>query len=233
MLTLNHLTFLYDTTPMRFSFHLQAGEKVALLGPSGAGKSTLLSLIAGFLTSVQGELFIRGEDHTHTPPASRPVSMLFQDNNLFPHLTVEENLALGIQPKLKLNNAQQQRMIAIAERVEMTPFLTRYPAELSGGQRQRIALARCLLRQQPLLLLDEPFSALDPALRYEMLQLVDQVCQEQQLTLLMVSHQPEDAAQIASRALLVVDGQLRWDGSTTDLLQGDVSDAAFLGVNRR
>lgn len=233
MLTLTNLTYLYNHLPMRFSLSMQAGERLAILGPSGAGKSTLLSLVAGFLAVNSGSLLLNGEDHSNTPPAKRPVSMLFQENNLFPHLTVAQNIGLGLHPGLKLNPQQKQALQDIARRVGLEALLDRLPSQLSGGQRQRAALARCLVRQQPLLLLDEPFSALDPALRKEMLQLVDEVCQERKMTLLMVSHSIEDAARIAPRSILIVDGRVYWDGSTEALLNGEVAEAAVLGINVR
>lgn len=233
MLTLTNLTYLYNHLPMRFSLSIQAGERVAVLGPSGAGKSTLLSLIAGFLAVNRGELTINGEDYRDAPPAKRPVSMLFQENNLFPHLTVAENIGLGLHPGLKLNAAQKEALRHIAQRVGLEAHLARLPSQLSGGQRQRAALARCLVRQQPLLLLDEPFSALDPALRKEMLELVDEVCRERKITLLMVSHSIEDAARIAPRSVLIVDGRVYWDGETTALQNGDVDAADVLGITRR
>lgn len=233
MLTLTNLTYLYNHLPMRFSLSMQAGERLAILGPSGAGKSTLLSLVAGFLTVNSGSLLLNGEDHSHTPPAKRPVSMLFQENNLFPHLTVAQNIGLGLHPGLKLDPQQKQALQDIARRVGLDTLLDRLPSQLSGGQRQRAALARCLVRQQPMLLLDEPFSALDPALRKEMLQLVNEVCQERKITLLMVSHSIEDAARIAPRSILIVDGRVYWDGSTDVLLNGDVAEAAVLGINVR
>jgi len=230
MLTLTNLTYLYNHLPMRFSVTLQAGERLAILGPSGAGKSTLLSLIAGFLPASSGNIVLNGADHTHSAPAQRPVSMLFQENNLFPHLSVAQNIGLGLHPGLKLSGAQHQTIEDIARRVGLRDYLQRLPAQLSGGQRQRAALARCLVRQQPLLLLDEPFSALDPALRKEMLQLVDDVCSERQITLLMVSHSLEDAQQIAARSLLIVDGRVYWDGATAALVNGETQAAEVLGV---
>jgi thiamine transport system ATP-binding protein len=233
MLTLNNLTYLYQHLPMRFSFTAQAGERLAILGPSGAGKSTLLSLIGGFLPINQGSLMMNGADHTHSVPSARPVSMLFQENNLFPHLTVQQNLGLGLHPGLKLTREQQQQVAGIAEQTGLQDMLARLPGQLSGGQRQRVALARCLLRNQPILLLDEPFSALDPALRSEMLQLVRSVCETRNITLLMVSHSLEDAQQIAPRSLVIVDGRIYWDGSTESLLRGDIEAAAILGVKSR
>ncbi|KIS41573.1 thiamine ABC transporter ATP-binding protein ThiQ [Kosakonia radicincitans] len=230
MLRLTDVTWLYQHLPMRFTLTVKAGEQIAILGPSGAGKSTLLNLIAGFLTPASGTLTIAGNDHTHTPPSQRPVSMLFQENNLFTHLTVQQNIGLGLNPGLKLNSEQQQTLHQIAETMGLEELLDRLPEQLSGGQRQRVALARCLVREQPLLLLDEPFSALDPALRQEMLLLVQEVCRRQQLTLLMVSHSVEDAARIAERSLVVADGRIAWDGKTDDLLSGKSSASALLGI---
>jgi len=230
MLRLTDVTWLYQHLPMRFTLTVKAGEQIAILGPSGAGKSTLLNLIAGFLTPASGAITIAGNDHTHTPPSQRPVSMLFQENNLFTHLTVRQNIGLGLNPGLKLNSEQQQTLRQIAETMGLEELLDRLPEQLSGGQRQRVALARCLVREQPLLLLDEPFSALDPALRQEMLSLVQEVCRRQQLTLLMVSHSVEDAARIAERSLVVADGRIAWDGKTDDLLSGRSSASGLLGI---
>lgn len=231
MITLTDVTWLYQHLPMRFSLEVTCGERIAILGPSGAGKSTLLNLVAGFLTPTQGTITLNGQDNTFSPPSVRPVSMLFQENNLFSHLTVKQNIALGINPGMKLDPEQQNRLLLIAEKMGIQTMLERLPAQLSGGQRQRVALARCLVRQQPILLLDEPFSALDPALRQEMLLLLDALCQEQQLTLLMVSHSTEDAARIAERSLVIAEGRIAWDGQTEVLLRGEVEAAALLGID--
>jgi thiamine transport system ATP-binding protein len=230
MLRLIDVTWLYQHLPMRFSLSVKQGERVAVLGPSGAGKSTLLSLVAGFLTPASGIIMIENSEHTYTPPARRPVSMLFQENNLFTHLTVRQNIGLGLDPGLKLSGAQVSKLETIATTMGLETLLNRLPGELSGGQRQRVALARCLVREQPVLLLDEPFSALDPALRQEMLTLVEEVCQRQQLTLLMVSHSVEDAARIASRSIVVADGRIAWDGDTDALLSGNAPVSALLGI---
>lgn len=208
MIFLDKLTYLYQDFPMRFDLCVQTGERIAILGPSGAGKSTLLNLIAGFLPADSGELRLNGEDHRHTPPSKRPVSILFQENNLFPHLTLEKNIALGLHPGLRLNAEQRETLKQIAGQVGLSELLGRLPSQVSGGQRQRAALARCLVRQQPILLLDEPFSALDPALRQEMLQLLEQICDERRLTLLMVSHNLDDADYIAHRRVTVNDGYI-------------------------
>jgi len=230
MLKLIDVTWLYQHLPMRFSLSVRQGEMIAVLGPSGAGKSTLLNLIAGFLQPASGTLTIENRDHTHTPPARRPVSMLFQENNLFTHLTVRQNIALGMNPGMKLNDAQRAKLDTIAVQMGLTDLLDRLPGALSGGQRQRVALARCLVREQPVLLLDEPFSALDPALRQEMLALVKDVCERQQLTMLMVSHSIEDAARIAPRSVVIAEGRIVWDGKTEALLSGRAEASALLGI---
>ena len=222
MLKLIDITWLYHHLPMSFTLSVARGDQIAILGPSGAGKSTLLNLIAGFLTPASGNMVIDGEDHTTTPPSRRPVSMLFQENNLFSHLSVQQNIGLGLNPGLKI--------LHIAQQMGIDSLLERLPGELSGGQRQRVALARCLVREQPILLLDEPFSALDPALRQEMLTLVAEVCREKQLTLLMVSHSVEDAARIAPRSIVVADGRIAWQGDTDNLLSGNASASALLGI---
>ena len=114
MLRLIDVTWLYEHLPMRFTLAAERGEQIAILGPSGAGKSTLLNLIAGFITPASGTILLGDEDHTRTPPARRPVSMLFQENNLFTHLTVRQNIALGLHPGLKLNAAQRERLNAVS-----------------------------------------------------------------------------------------------------------------------
>ncbi len=232
MLRLTDITWLYHHLPMRFTLSVARGEQVAILGPSGAGKSTLLSLIAGFLTPARGTLLIEGEDHTTTPPSRRPVSMLFQENNLFSHLNVEQNIGLGLDPGLKLSAEQKEKRRHIARQMGIETLMARLPGELSGGQRQRVALARCLVREQPVLLLDEPFSALDPALRQEMLTLVRDICHARQLTLLMVSHSVEDAVRIAPRSVVVADGRIAWQGKTDELLSGRASASALLGIKK-
>ncbi|MER3381876.1 thiamine ABC transporter ATP-binding protein ThiQ [Pectobacterium aroidearum] len=232
MIALEKLTYFYQHLPMRFDFHVKPGERIAILGPSGAGKSTLLNLIAGFLMADSGELRLNSEPHRETPPAKRPVSILFQENNLFPHLTIEQNIALGLHPGLRLSAAQRETLRQIADRVGLADLLDRLPSQVSGGQRQRAALARCLVRHQPILLLDEPFSALDPALRQEMLDLVESVCQEREFTLLMVSHNLDDAMRIAKRTVLIVDGKIYYDGPTQALQDGSADAAAILGISR-
>ncbi|WP_233112485.1 thiamine ABC transporter ATP-binding protein [Aggregatibacter actinomycetemcomitans] len=208
MIRLDNVFLADDALPMEFDLQVAAGERVAVVGPSGAGKSTLLNFIAGFVLPTRGEIWLNGENHTRSAPYERPVSMLFQENNLFPHLTVQQNLALGLKTSLKLTALEQQQLEQVANAVGLGAFLSRLPNSLSGGQKQRVALARCLLRDKPILLLDEPFSALDPELRMEMLNLIDELCRNKSLTLLLVTHQPSELAGKVDRILRVENGRI-------------------------
>lgn len=217
MITLNHINYHYDNFKMFFNFGIAAKERVVIVGPSGAGKSSLLSLIAGFISPDSGKIILDHQDMTNVTPGKRPVSMLFQHNNLFDHLTVQDNIALGLKPSLKLNISQMQIIDDILEKVGLTGFNQRYPEQLSGGQRQRVALARCLIQHRPILLLDEPFSALDQSLRFEMLELVNQICEEFELTLMMVSHYLDESLYYFSRCLVVDEGQIIFNHSPKKL----------------
>ena len=208
MIRLDNVFLADDALPMTFDLQVAAGERIAIVGPSGAGKSTLLNLIAGFVLPTRGEIWLNGENHTQSAPYERPVSMLFQENNLFPHLTAQQNLALGLKTSLKLTALEQDQIERVADAVGLTSFLSRLPNSLSGGQKQRVALARCLLRDKPILLLDEPFSALDPELRMEMLNLIDELCHSKKLTLLLVTHQPSELTGKVDRMLRIENGRI-------------------------
>lgn len=194
------------------------GARVAVLGPSGAGKSTLLSAIAGFIAPARGRVLWAGRDLTPLPPAARPMSILFQDNNLFPHLTVARNVGLALRPDLRLSRAEWARVRAALARVGLEGVEGRRPAALSGGQQGRVALARVLLRARPLLLLDEPFAALGPALKAGMLELVAEIADEADATLMMVTHEPRDAEAICERTILVAEGRAEAPAPTRALL---------------
>ncbi|MBE2277066.1 MAG: ATP-binding cassette domain-containing protein [Rhodobacteraceae bacterium] len=207
MLQLDHLVIAQDAFRLSADWQVPAGARVALIGPSGAGKSTLLAAIAGFLAPVSGRILWQGRDLAPLPPGARPLSVLFQDQNLFPHLTVAQNLGLGLRPDLRLSPDERARVAAALERVGLDGLGARRPAELSGGQMARAALARVLLRARPLLLLDEPFAALGPALKADMLALVAEVAARTGATLLMVTHDPTDARAICDLAVLVAEGR--------------------------
>lgn len=212
MLILDKLTSHYDSWQCQFSSQLRQGSISALIGPSGAGKSTLLGMLAGFITVDSGRLEFAGQNLLPLRPAERPITTLFQDNNLFLHLSVHDNIAIGLHPGLSLTAAQKEQVLASAQRVGLLDKLAQKPESLSGGQQQRVAIARALVRDKPLLLLDEPFSALDPALRQEMLKEVAKLAHEQGNTVLMVSHNPEDARLIADQILFVERGTIHLQG---------------------
>ena len=173
------------------------GEKVAVIGPSGAGKSTLIGAIAGFHPVIRGRMLWQGQDITAEIPGERPVAMLFQDGNLFPHLSVAENVGLGLRPDLRLSAAEKEQVRQALGRVGLQGLEDRRPAALSGGQQSRAALARVLLQKRPVIALDEPFAALGPALKVEMLELVRTVAAELGALVLLVSHDPQDAQRFA------------------------------------
>ncbi|KPD12153.1 ATP-binding cassette domain-containing protein [Phaeobacter sp. 11ANDIMAR09] len=197
---------------------VEAGAKLAIIGPSGAGKSTLIEAIAGFLPLRAGRLYWQGDDLTERAPGQRPVAMLFQDGNLFPHLTVAQNAGLGLRANLRLSRPEQDQVQQALSRVGLGDLAARKPAELSGGQQSRVALARVLLQRRDILLLDEPFAALGPALKNEMLDLVAEIVSETGATVLMVSHDPRDARRIADQVILVAEGRAQPPLVTAELL---------------
>ena len=208
MLKLENLKFAWEQTVFDFSVEIPTGSFSVITGPSGAGKSTLLDLIAGFAEPTSGTITFDGTVFNGLSPAQRPVSMVFQDNNLFAHLDVFTNVALGVSPRLKLTQSDRQTISDSLDRVELSGLEKRLPGELSGGQRQRVAIARAIVRNKPLLLLDEPFAALGPALRKQMLELVLDLHNEKNLTTLLVSHQPSDAKTVASHTAFIKDGKI-------------------------
>ena len=220
-LEIESLAFTYEDLIMRFDLAVEAGECVGIIGPSGAGKSTLLALIGGFEKPLGGSIKVDGTDITHLTPAERPVTTLFQDFNLFPHLSVAENVGLGRNPGLKLSATDREQVAWALHEVGLDGFEGRLPGQLSGGERQRVALARSLIRHRPLLLLDEPFAALGPALRAEMLELTDTLRRAQGLTVLLVTHDPNEAARIAARTAFIAEGKVVLFGPTREVLESD------------
>ena len=206
MINFSQVNYHYQQQNFEFDLQVKQGSLVAILGPSGAGKSTLLNLLAGFIAPMQGDIAIDGNSVLNAAPHQRPISILFQDNNLFTHLTAYQNIGLGLHPGLKLNQQQKQLIQTMSEQVEVDKLLDRLPDQLSGGQQQRVALARCFVQKKPILLLDEPFSALDPVLRVAMLERVSALAKQQNVTVLMVTHHISDALAVASHFVFIDQG---------------------------
>jgi thiamine transport system ATP-binding protein len=211
---LDRIAFSYGEASMAFDLTVEPASITAILGPSGSGKSTLLNLVAGFESPQSGRILIGGADVTDMSPAGRPVSMVFQENNLFAHLDVAANVGLGRSPALRLTADDRAAIAAALDETGLSGKEHRLPRELSGGERQRVALARVLVRDRPVLLLDEPFASLGPALRQDMLDLVKALHAERQMTILFVTHQPEDAGQIADSIVFLEDGHVAAAGET-------------------
>lgn len=211
---LDDVAFTYQDMRMCFDATIEAGSITSVMGPSGAGKSTFLNLIAGFEKPQSGRVLMGGIDVTGAPPSARPVSMVFQENNLFAHLSVEQNVGLGRSPALRLTEADRAAVADALARTGLAGKEKRLPRELSGGERQRVALARVLVRDRPVLLLDEPFASLGPALREDMVDLVMSVHKERGMTVVFVTHQPEDARRIGGNLLFLERGTVVAAGET-------------------
>lgn len=223
--TVDAVTFSYGEAMMSFDAIFAAGAVTAVMGASGSGKSTLLNLIAGFEVPLSGRILAGDRDITALPPAARPLSMIFQENNLFAHLDVGANVGLGISPALRLTADDGQRIASALTRTGLAGKERRYPSELSGGERQRVALARVLVRDRPILLLDEPFVSLGPALRSGMLDLLAEVQGEKRMTAILVTHDPADALKIAGHVVFLEDGRVAMSGTADAMLGTDAPEA--------
>jgi thiamine transport system ATP-binding protein len=208
---------LTDDNGFAYDLSVAPGEIVAVAGPSGSGKSTLLNLIAGFEIPSAGRILAGGTDITCLPPGDRPVSMLFQENNLFGHLSVKDNVLLGVAPNLRATKEQIDAARQALAKTGLEGKEMRLPAELSGGERQRAALARALIRRRPILLLDEPFASLGPALRRQMLELVRSLHAETAMTILFVSHHPEDLVEFADSYFFLFNGTVGARGRAAEM----------------
>ena len=231
-LELSALTLRYPGFVACYDLAVPRGALCALIGPSGGGKTTLLNTIAGFETPQSGALLFDGQPLKTLPPHLRPVTVLFQDNNLFPNLTVTQNIGIGLDPRLRLSRAQSASVAQAVERVGLGGKGQRKPAHLSGGERQRVALARALVRDRPLLLMDEPFSGLDPGLRKDMLALTDMLRKERGTTVLLSLHTPEDMLGVADMAAFVDAGKIASQGPPRLLLNNPPQPALrrYLGL---
>lgn len=222
-----------DTAQFRFDLQVDRGVSLGIIGASGAGKSTLLQMIAGFLPLDEGLIELDGVDHRASDPASRPISMVFQSNNVFDHLDVATNVGLGISPRFRKSSGSLAIVKEALASVGLQGFETRRAAGLSGGEAQRVALARALVRDKPILLLDEPFAALGPSMRADFTQLVRTMQREKRLTMLTVSHAPDELVDLCEELAFVADGHIAARGETEAMLKAPPHHAlaAYLGIS--
>ncbi|MCA1510490.1 ABC transporter ATP-binding protein [Bradyrhizobium sp. NBAIM01] len=215
------------------SLTIEPGHMVALLGPSGCGKTTCLRMIAGLIRPTSGDVFVNDKRMTDVPVHRRNVGMLFQNYALFPHLTVEENIAFGLEMR-GISKADAARKVAEAlSLVQLSSFGKRYPAQLSGGQQQRVALGRALVIEPAMLLLDEPLGALDKGLRESMQVELRALQRRLGLTTVMVTHDQDEALTMADKIVVMRDGKLEQVGSATEIYQRPASKfvAQFIGAS--
>ncbi|WP_109466743.1 ABC transporter ATP-binding protein [Albibacillus kandeliae] len=214
------------------SLSIRDNEFFALLGPSGCGKTTLLRTLAGFEMPQEGTVLVGGQDVTHTRPRNRPLNLMFQSYALFPHMSVERNVAYGLEMEKLPRDEIRSRVAEVLASAQLTQFANRKPDQLSGGQRQRVALARALVKRPRVLLLDEPLSALDKKLREEMQLELKRMQSEVGITFLIVTHDQEEALVMADRIAVLRDGRLEQVGAPQELYEHPSSRfvANFIGV---
>ena len=217
------------------SVAIAGGSLTALLGPSGSGKSTLLRVIAGLEEPDEGKVLILGEHATGLPPQKRGVGFVFQHYAAFKHLTVRENVAFGLRIRKRPKDEIRERVDELLELVQLNGLAERYPAQLSGGQRQRMALARALAVEPKVLLLDEPFGALDARVRKELRTWLRRLHEDVHVTTVLVTHDQEEAMDVADRIVLMNEGRIEQTGKPRDLYEHPASEfvMGFVGpVNR-
>lgn len=210
---------------------VKKGELVTLLGPSGCGKTTILRTIGGFLECNEGSILIDGKNIEHLPPEKRPTAMVFQSYNLWPHMTVYENMAFGLKLR-KIPKAERNRQIMdMLELVKMSGMEKKYPGQMSGGQQQRIAIARSLLLKPDVLLLDEPFSALDAKIRSQMREELRKIQQDLGITVVFVTHDQEEAMALSDRIVVMNKGCFEQIDTPSNIYKNPINQyvASFIG----
>ncbi len=221
-----------DSTALhRISLKIFQGEFLTLLGPSGCGKTTLLNLMAGFIEADNGEIFIDGELVTETPPYQREIGIVFQSYALFPHMNVRENVGYGLRMRRVPKTEIQQRVEQALKMVKLEGYGERRPKELSGGQQQRVALARALVIRPKVLLLDEPFSALDKNLRLNMQQEIKEIQRKLGVTTVFVTHDQDEALAMSDRVVVMSAGHVRQVATPHEIYRHPIDPfvASFVG----
>jgi len=213
------------------SFSLEKGEMIALLGPSGCGKTTTLRMMAGFIGPTSGAILVRGQDVTRLPPHKRDSGLVFQNYALFPHMTVTENIAFGLNRRGIPREEQKARIAGMVEKLKLKGLEQRYPKQLSGGQQQRVAVARALVINPAILLLDEPFSNLDAKLRESTGIELRRIQRELGLTSIFVTHDQTEAMAIADKIAVMNGGVIEQLGSASEIYETPATRfvAEFIG----
>jgi len=211
---------------------IEPGEFFVLVGPSGCGKSTMLRMIAGLEEITSGTLKIGDEVANHLPPSKRELSMVFQNYALYPHLTVEQNIAFGLNVKKIKKSVQQERVADVAKMLGLSDYLIRKPRELSGGQRQRVALARAIVSEAPICLMDEPLSNLDAKLRTQMRSEIRRIQRELNITMIYVTHDQVEAMTMGDRIMILHEGKIQQVGKPIDIYNDPANPfvATFIGA---
>ncbi|BCS98957.1 hypothetical protein DSLASN_45890 [Desulfoluna limicola] len=217
------------------SLTMESGDFFVLLGPTGAGKSLVLEAMAGLVPIATGSIRLHGTDITHLPPEKRDLAIVYQDGSLFPHLTVEANIAFGLRYKKKEVPAPDLQVQHLMKRLGIAHLKHRKPSTLSGGEKQRTALARALAIKPKILLLDEPLSALDPTTRTDITELLKTLHQEENMTCLMVTHDFAEAQALGNAMAVINNGRIEQSGPTHTLFNHPATPfvARFLGVPKK
>jgi multiple sugar transport system ATP-binding protein len=233
-LTLENISKSFGATKVLHDISLQVdeGEFIVFVGPSGCGKSTLLRAIAGLEDVTKGRITIGGRDVTDVPPAKRGIAMVFQSYALYPHLTVEGNMGLGLKQAGESTAVITDRIATASKMLSLDSYLHRHPSELSGGQRQRVAIGRAIVRKPDLFLFDEPLSNLDAALRMAMRVEIARLHRELGASMVYVTHDQTEAMTLADRIVVLRDGRIEQIGSPMELYNNPANQfvAGFLGA---
>lgn len=226
-------TYRHVVAVERVDLEIKRGEFFTLLGPSGSGKTTTLRLIAGFETQDKGVIELNGQDVSSLPPFERDINTVFQDYALFPHMSVGENIAYGLEAKRVPKSERERRTQEALAMVRLESFGNRKPAQLSGGQRQRVGLARAIVNRPSVLLLDEPLGALDLKLRQEMQYELKRIQEEVGITFIYVTHDQEEALTMSDRIAVFEKGRIAQIGTPEDVYERPVNEfvAGFVGTS--
>jgi molybdate/tungstate transport system ATP-binding protein len=234
MIVLEHISLsIGDFSIHDVDLRINRGEYLVIMGPSGAGKTVLLETIAGLRFPDNGRILLNGIDVSSLPPENRRIAIVYQDYSLFPHMTAFENIAFGLRLRNIAEPEIDQRVRSLLREFNIDHLMDRYPSSLSGGEQQRVALARALAVKPDILLLDEPFSSLDPSSREECMRMVLAVNKNQGLTIVQVSHSREEAYGVSDRVVLIIDGSIVQTGSADTIFHAPCSPAAakFAGID--